>query len=147
MSNNKVLVVAPAWIGDLIISSAFINALKKSDSDLQIDLLVNENLSDIAMLLPNITNIIISKTTHGKFSFFYRLQLGFKLRKNNYSKSYILTNSLKSAIIPFIAGIKDRIGYLGEYRYGLINKVIKKIDRNKGMVNRYLNILDRAIYY
>ena len=141
MSNNKVLVVAPAWIGDLIISSAFINALKKSDRDLQIDLLVNENLSDIAVLLPNITNIINSKTTHGKLSFFYRLQLGFKLRKNNYSKSYILTNSLKSAIIPFIAGIKDRIGYLGEYRYGLINKVIKKIDRDKGMVNRYLNIL------
>ncbi|MCH1416770.1 MAG: hypothetical protein L7V30_04575, partial [Gammaproteobacteria bacterium] len=86
MSNNKVLVVAPAWIGDLIISSAFINALKKSDSDLQIDLLVNENLSDIAMFLPNISNIIISKTSHGKFSFFYRLQLGFNLRKNNYSK-------------------------------------------------------------
>ena len=141
MSNNKVLVVAPAWIGDLIISSAFINALKKSDRDLQIDLLVNENLSDIAVLLPNITNIIYSKTTHGKLSLFYRLQLGFKLRKNNYSKSYILTNSLKSAIIPFIAGIKDRISYLGEYRYGLINRVIKTIDRNKGMVNRYLNIL------
>ena len=142
MSNNKVLVVAPAWIGDLIISSAFINALKKSHRDLQIDLLVNENLSDIAMLFPNVTNIIISKTTHGKLSFFYRLQLGFKLRRNNYSKSYILTNSFKSAIIPFIAGIKDRISYLGEYRYGLVNRVIKKIDRKKGMVNRYLNILN-----
>jgi len=141
MSNNKVLVVAPAWIGDLIISSAFINALKKSDRDLQIDLLVNENLSDIAVLLPNITNIINSKTTHGKLSLFYRLQLGLELRKNNYSKSYILTNSLKSAIIPFVAGIKDRISYLGEYRYGLINRIIEKIDRNKGMVNRYLNIL------
>ena len=142
MSNNKVLVVAPAWIGDLIISSAFINALKKSHRDLRIDLLVNENLSDIAMLFPNVTNIIISKTTHGKLSFFYRLQLGFKLRRNNYSKSYILTNSFKSAIIPFIAGIKDRISYLGEYRYGLVNRVIKKIDRKKGMVNRYLNILN-----
>jgi heptosyltransferase-2 len=68
--------------------------------------------------------------------------LGFKLRRNNYSKSYILTNSFKSAIIPFIAGIKDRISYLGEYRYGLVNRVIKKIDRKKGMVNRYLNILN-----
>lgn len=142
MSNNKVLVIAPAWIGDLIISSAFINALKKSENDIQIDLLVNENLSDIAKLLPNISNIIDSKTTHGKLSFFYRLQLGFKLRKNNYSRSYILTNSLKSSIVPFIAGIKHRISYLGEFRYGLINKVIKKIERNKGMVNRYLNMLD-----
>jgi heptosyltransferase-2 len=68
--------------------------------------------------------------------------LGFKLRRNNYSKSYILTNSFKSAIIPFIAGIKDRISYLGEYRYGLVNRIIKKIDRKKGMVNRYLNILN-----
>ena len=80
MTNNRVLVVAPAWIGDLIISSAFINALKKSDTTLQIDLLVNENLSEIAKLLPNVSNIINSKTTHGKLSFFYRFKSSFLLQ-------------------------------------------------------------------
>ena len=49
---------------------------------------------------------------------------------------------MKSSIIPFIAGIKHRISYLGEFRYGLVNKVIKKIDRKEGMANRYLNLIN-----
>ena len=49
---------------------------------------------------------------------------------------------MKSSIIPFIAGIKHRISYLGEFRYGLVNKIIKKIDRKEGMANRYLNLIN-----
>ncbi len=144
MSNSKILLIAPSWLGDFVISLSLINALKQDNKNIQIDLLVNENLYDIAKLTPNISNIIVTKTKHGKLSFFYRLQLGLKLKKNNYSKCYVLTNSLKSSLIPFFAGIKKRIGYLGESRYGLINTIVKKIDRSKGMVNRYLNLIDKT---
>ncbi len=103
---------------------------------------MNENLEDIAKCFPTISNIITSQTRHGKLSLFYRITTGLKLRKNNYTYCYILTNSLKSSIIPFIAGIKNRISYLGEFRYGLINKIIKKVDRKEGMANRYLNLIN-----
>ena len=48
MDKPRILIIAPAWVGDLIISLAFINALKKIFKDSEIDLLVNENLVDIA---------------------------------------------------------------------------------------------------
>ena len=47
MSNSRILVVAPAWIGDLVISLSFLQALKDTDKNSKIDLLVNENLVDI----------------------------------------------------------------------------------------------------
>ena len=43
------------------------------------------------------------------------------MRSEKYDECFVLTNSFKSAIIPFIAKIKKRISYLGEFRYGLIN--------------------------
>lgn len=144
MDSSRILIVAPAWIGDLIISLSFLSALKKIHKNSKIDLLVNENLFDLAKYFPGISNLIKSRTEHGKLSLFYRIKLGLQLRKNHYTDCYILTNSFKSSIIPFMAKIKNRISYLGEFRYGLVNKIIKSIDRKEGMVNRYLNLIDRT---
>ena len=147
MSNTRILIVAPAWLGDLVMSLSFLSALKEINKDVIIDLLVNENLSDLARCLPNVSKLIISETRHGKLSLFYRIKLGLKLRENKYSQCYILSNSFKSSITPFVAKIKNRIGYLGEFRYGLINKVVKSIDRKEGMVNRYLNLINKRYHH
>ncbi len=85
MHVTRILIIMPAWIGDLVISSSFVNALKKNNRDLQIDILVNENLADVAKLIPNISNIILSKTKHKKLSLLYRIKLGLSL-KNKYSR-------------------------------------------------------------
>ena len=86
MDKPRILIIAPAWVGDLIISLAFINALKKIYKDSEIDLLVNENLVDIAKYFPHVSNIIISQTRHGKLSLFHRITTGLKLRKKNITR-------------------------------------------------------------
>ena len=131
-------------MGDLIISLSFLNALKKIHKNSKIDLLVNENLFDLAKHFPYVSNLIKSQTQHGKLSLLYRIRLGLQLRKNHYTDCYILTNSFKSSIVPFMAKIKNRISYLGEFRYGLVNKIVKSIDRKEGMANKYLNLIDHT---
>ena len=142
MKNKKILIIAPAWIGDLIMSAVFVQALKRK-KDNSLDILVNSNLVHIANLIPGISKVIPSDTQHGKLSLGYRIKIGLSLRSEKYDECYILTNSFKSALIPFIAKIKKRISYLGEFRYGLINIIKKSIDRKLGMVNRYLNLIDQ----
>ena len=143
MNDSRVLVIAPAWIGDLIISISFLSALSKIKTHSKIDLLVNENLFDVAKSIPYIHNVIISKTRHGKLSLLYRIKLGMSLRRHNYSHCYILSNSLKSSIVPLVAGIKNRVSYLGEFRYGFVNIIKENLQREEGMANRYLNLIDK----
>mgnify|MGYP001332026005 CR=1 FL=1 len=142
MHNKKILIIAPAWIGDLIMSASFVKALKNNQNN-SIDILVNSNLVHIANLIPGIRKVIPSNTEHGKLSLAYRIKIGLNLRSEDYDESYILTNSFKSALIPFIAKVKKRISYLGEFRYGLINIIKRPIDKKLGMVNRYLNLIDQ----
>jgi heptosyltransferase-2 len=47
--------------------------------------------------------------------------LARQLAAGTYDAVYVLPNSLKSALVPFLAGIPQRIGFTGESRYGLIN--------------------------
>jgi heptosyltransferase-2 len=108
VSNKKILIIAPAWIGDLIISAAFIKALKYNQ-DNSIDILINSNLVNVANLIPGLRKVIPSETEHGKLSLLYRIKMGLSLRTENYDESYILTNSYKSAIIPFIARLKKEL--------------------------------------
>ena len=91
MDKPRILIIAPTWVGDLIISLAFINALKKIHNNSRIDLFVNENLVDLAKYFPDVSNIITSETRHGKLSLFYRVTTGIKLRKKKYS--YFISNS------------------------------------------------------
>ena len=100
MSNTKILIVAPAWVGDLVMSLTLLNALKEINKDVTIDLLVNENLYDLAQCLPNVSKLIVSKTRHGKLSLFYRIKLGLKLREKNIQNATFSPTVLNHLLHP-----------------------------------------------
>ena len=92
MQNKKILIIAPAWIGDLVMSAVFIKALKTNQNN-SIDILVNSNLLSLANLIPGIRKIIPSETKHGRLSLLYRIKKGLSLRSEQYDECFILINS------------------------------------------------------
>ncbi|CAM5231065.1 hypothetical protein SSTU70S_02741 [Stutzerimonas stutzeri] len=55
------------------------------------------------------------------------------------SQAILLPNSLKSALVPFFAGIPKRTGWRGEMRFGLLND-IRKLDKQRYplMIERFM---------
>jgi heptosyltransferase-2 len=51
--------------------------------------------------------------------------------------AYVLPNSLKSALVPLLAGIPRRVGYLGEARVGLLTHRLKNPGHKPPMVAFY----------
>ena len=52
-----------------------------------------------------------------------RWRIGRELGKQGYDQVIVLPGSLKSALIAFATGIKQRTGYVGESRYLLLNDI------------------------
>jgi heptosyltransferase-2 len=48
--------------------------------------------------------------------------LAAQLRARNYGTALVLPRTWKSAIAPALAGIPERVGFVGEARFGLINR-------------------------
>lgn len=118
----KILIIAPSWVGDMVMSQTLLKILKQQHGGAcQIDILVNDWAKDVAKRMPEVNQVFINPFKHGEFGLAKRFRLGRQLAKERYDQCFVLPNSLKSALIPFFAGIKRRTGFLGEMRYGLLN--------------------------
>jgi heptosyltransferase-2 len=117
----KALIVAPSWIGDSIMAQPLFARLHAKFPDLQLDALAPNWVAPVLKRMPQISDVIDSPFGHGQLSLKPRWKLARQLASRHYDAVYVLPNSLKSALIPFMAGIARRIGFTGESRYGLIN--------------------------
>ena len=137
--NPKILIVGPSWVGDMVMSQSLYRLLKQQYPFSQIDVLAPQWCLDIVKRMPEVTHTIVMPVGHGRFQLRKRIKLAWQLRQANYDQAIVLPNSWKSALIPWLAGIPKRIGWLGELRYGLLNDH-RKLNKNQYplMVQRFV---------
>ncbi len=119
---RRALVIAPNWIGDALMAQPlFCAASMKLHPRMAIDAVAPSWVAPVLERMPEIRDVYATDLAHGKLQMLRRWQLASDLRDVGYDAAYVLPNSLKSALIPWMAGIRLRIGYTGESRIGLLN--------------------------
>ncbi|MCB1941948.1 MAG: lipopolysaccharide heptosyltransferase II [Candidatus Accumulibacter sp.] len=118
----KALIVAPSWIGDTVLAQPLFMRLHQRTPGLQLDALAPRWVAPVLERMPEIAQLIDSPFAHGELALKMRHRLARRLAAGGYQRAYVLPNSIKSALVPFFAGIPERIGFVGEKRYGLINR-------------------------
>jgi heptosyltransferase-2 len=121
---QRILVVAPNWIGDALMAQPLLSRLKQSGAALEV--LAPEWVAPVVRRMPEVDHVIAAPFRHGALQLGERWRLGRSLKRRGYDSAIVLPNSWKSALVPFLAGIPQRIGYVGEARYGLLNSIHKK---------------------
>ncbi|MDQ5880662.1 MAG: heptosyltransferase [Pseudomonadota bacterium] len=118
----KALIVAPSWIGDTVMAHPLFVRLHEHSPGLELHALAPRWVAPVLQRMPEIAGVINSPFGHGDLSLKARWRLARTLAAQNFDRVYVLPNSLKSALVPFMAGIPERIGFTGESRLGLINR-------------------------
>ena len=94
--------------------------------------------------MPEVDKLIALPFSHGELNIIKRYRLGKNLKAEGYTQAIVLTNSFKSALIPFFANIPKRTGFLGEMRFGLINDYIKKDKSHYRTVDQFLALAPKS---
>lgn len=136
---SRILVVGPAWVGDMVMAQALYKLLRQREPDCVIDVLAPAWSLPLLARMPEVRRGIEVPLGHGEFGLLKRYRLGKRLRSEHYDRAIILPRSLKAALVPFFARAKKRTGYRGEMRYGLINDM-RPLDKSvlSKTVERYL---------
>ncbi len=117
---KKILVIAPSWIGDAVMSQPLISKIKEAPISCEIDILASSWVQPIYRKIPQVSKVLLNPYLHGQLKLKSRLQFATSIKNKRYDECYVLPNSFKSALIPFFAKIPIRIGYIGEFRYPLL---------------------------
>jgi heptosyltransferase-2 len=136
--NAVSLLVAPAWVGDAVMSEPLMRCIAVHDQK-PVDVLAPPWVAPVFERMPGVGKIIPAPFAHGQLDLGARWRLGQSLREQSYQNAYVLPNSLKSALPIVFAGIKHRIGFTGECRYGILNQR-HRLDKaaQPRMVDRFL---------
>jgi heptosyltransferase-2 len=112
------LIVAPQWIGDAVMSEPLLARLAARGETLSVAAL--PWVAPVYRAMPQVSGVIELPFAHGRLDWGARKQIANELQ-GRFGAAYVLPNSIKAALIPFLARIPRRVGYHGEGRYGLLN--------------------------
>lgn len=140
---QKILVIAPSWIGDCMLMQPMLHRLQQRHPGVRIDVLAPRWTEKLLCQLPEVNEVIVNPFPHGAFSLFARRRFGLQLRDARYDQAIVLPNSWKSALVPFFANIPVRTGFVGEMRFGLLNDA-RTLNRKKLplMVERFAQLAE-----
>lgn len=113
------LVIAPQWIGDAVMTEPLLRRLHARNETLTVAAL--PWVAPVYRHMPHVHQVLELPFVHGELQLRERYNLARQLR-GQFSAAYVCPNSFKSALVPWLAGIKRRIGYLGESRRWLLTQ-------------------------
>jgi len=139
MTHKKILVIGPAWIGDMVMAQSLFKLLKQQNATHTIHVLAPAWTFSLLQCMPEVTQAIEMPLTHGEIKLRTRYHLAKKLAANRYDQAIVLQNSFKAALIPWFANIPQRTGWVGEFRYLLLND-IRHLDKKRYplMIEQYM---------
>lgn len=136
---KKILVVGPAWVGDMVMTQSLFKVLKQQNPAVTIDVLAPAWSLGLLERMPEVNKAHISPFGHGDFKLTQRLKLGRELRAFHYDQVIFIPNSLKSAIAPFWARIQQRTGWRKEWPRSLLLTDNRQLNKKRWprMVERF----------
>ena len=122
------LIIAPQWIGDAVMTEPLLRHLHARGEQLSVGAL--PWVAPVYRAMPQVHEVIEFPFVHGGLQLKARRTLAKRI-EGRFDTAYVLPNSLKSALLPLLAGIPKRVGYLGEARVGLLTHRLKNPPKNQ----------------
>src|ERR1700722_3839100 len=137
---RPILIVPYMWIGDFVRGHSVVRVLKQRWPNRPVDVLATTLCAPLVDYMPGVRAGIVWDLPRGRLALARQTGLAAQFRAKGYGTALILPRTWKSALAPALAGIPERVGFVGEARFGLINqwrwgekKLPRFIDKNAAL--------------
>src|SRR5271155_4049214 len=119
---SPILIIPYMWIGDFVRGHTVVRVLRQRWPNRPIDLLITSQCAPLVDYMPGVRSGVVWDLPRSRLAVAKQWGLAAQLRARNYGTALVLPRTWKSAIAPALAGIPERVGFVGEARFGLLNR-------------------------
>src|SRR6188472_2602528 len=120
---NPILVVPYMWIGDCVRCHSVVQLLRTRFPERPVDVLSSTLCAPLADYMPGLRKAIVVDLPRKRIGLSRHRELGRRLQSEGYGTALVMPRTWKAALAPYFAGITERIGFVGEARFVLLNDV------------------------
>lgn len=135
-SEHPILVVPWMWIGDFVRCHSVVRMLRKRFPHRPVDMLTTKLCAPLLEYMPGVRKGIVCDLPRGRLAFAEHKALAARLASEHYGSVLVMPSTWKSALAPYLAGIPERTGFIGELRFGLLNDIRTGEKRMARMIDR-----------
>jgi heptosyltransferase-2 len=119
---RPILIVPYMWIGDFVRGHTVVRVLKQRWPNRPVDLLVTSLCAPLVDYMPDVRAGIVWDLPRRQLALTKQWGLAGQLRERGYGTALVMPRTWKAALAPALAGIPERVGFVGEARFGLLNQ-------------------------
>ena len=120
---SPILIVPYMWIGDFVRGHTVVRVLNQRWPNRPVDLVATPLCAPLVDYMPGVRAKIVVDLPRSRLAVGKQRALAADLRGRGYGTALVLPRTWKAAIAPALAGIPERVGFFGEARFGLINRM------------------------
>ncbi len=127
-ADHSVLICAPNWLGDAVMCMPAIRLFRKAHPEAALILLSKRRLCELWAMNRDTDRVLAYDPT-----FRGTLAARAVLRERRCAQAFVMPNSFRAALIPFLAGIPERIGFRGHHgRAWMLHRVVPVSSARRG---------------
>ena len=143
MQKSSVLILAPNWIGDAVLSLPLLDACFQLWPGTNLTVLARAQVAELFEAREPEVRVLDYERGNGLQRLRELMDLGRRLRREAFELALLLPNSLSSAILARLAGVPRRVGYSTDGRGWLLTQPLEERRKERGLhqVDYYLDLL------
>lgn len=126
------LVIAPNWIGDAVMALPFLRAIRRAHPKDSLAVLASREPAAVFRASGLVDEVIPRRGL---------LRDAVRVGRARFSEAWLLPNSFRSAVAPFLAAVPVRIGYATDRRGALLTHPIPEPARSSHQLRDYDRLL------
>jgi heptosyltransferase-2 len=121
--DTPILLVPYVWIGDFVRCHSVAKLIKARTPERPVDVLSSALCAPLLDYMPGVRKGVVFDIPRRTPALGLNWRLSRILEREHYGKAIITSRKWKAALAPALAGIPERVGFVGEWRYGLLTDV------------------------